>query len=88
MNMRSMAKEGTSVTYEIINELGVVSDDGKWRLELNRISWNGREPKYDLRKWSLNHEKMGKGVTLTEEELIALSEILSEEKKFLSDNQK
>ena len=88
MNMRSMAKEGTSVTYEIINELGVVSDDGKWRLELNRTSWNGREPKYDLRKWSLNHEKMGKGVTLTEEELIALSEILSEEKKFLSDNQK
>ena len=84
----SMVKEETNVTYEIINEIGVVSDDGKWRLELNRISWNGREPKYDLRKWSPNHEKMGKGVTLTEEELIALSEILSEEKKFLLDNQK
>ena len=54
-----MVKEETNVTYEIINEIGVVSDDGKWRLELNRISWNGREPKYDLRKWSPNHEKMG-----------------------------
>lgn len=88
ISVGSMAKEETNVTYEIINEIGVVSDDGKWRLELNHISWNGREPKYDLRKWSPNHEKMGKGVTLTEEELIALSEILSEEKKFLLDNQK
>lgn len=82
-----MAREET-VTREIINEIGVVSDDGKWRLELNRISWNGREPKYDLRRWSPNHEKMGKGVTLTEDELIALSEILAKEKQFLSDNQK
>ena len=88
ISVGSMVKEETNVTYEIINEIGVVSDDGKWRLELNRISWNGLEPKYDLRKWSPNHEKMGKGVTLTEEELIALSEILSEEKKFLLDNQK
>lgn len=88
ISVGSMVKEETNVTYEIINEIGVVSDDGKWRLELNPISWNGREPKYDLRKWSPNHEKMGKGVTLTEEELIALSEILSEEKKFLLDNQK
>ena len=62
ISVGSMVKEETNVTYEIINEIGVVSDDGKWRLELNRISWNGREPKYDLRKWSPNHEKMGKAL--------------------------
>lgn len=82
-----MVKEGTSLKYEIINEIGVVSEEGKWRLELNRVSWNGNEPKYDLRKWSSDHEKMGKGVTLTDAELLKLSEILSEEVKFISETQ-
>ena len=58
--------------YEIIEQIGVLSESEKgWRKELNLISWNGREPKYDLRDWSENHEKMGKGITLTEEEAIA-----------------
>lgn len=70
--------------YEIVNEIGVVSDDGKWRLELNRISWSGRPPKYDLRKWAPNHKKMGKGITLTDDELIKLADLLSAEKVFLS----
>lgn len=83
-----MAKEEPSIKYEIINEIGVVSEEGKWRLELNRISWNGNEPKYDLRKWSLGHEKMGKGVTLTNDELLRLSEILLAETKFISNDQK
>lgn len=73
------------IKYEIVNEIGVISDDGKWRLELNRISWNGREPKYDLRKWAPDHEKMGKGVTLTDGELLKLCEILEQEKSFLSE---
>ena len=76
-------------TFEILAEIGVISERSKgWRKELNLVSFNGNAPKYDLREWAPNHEKMGKGVTLTEEELIALSEILSEEKKFLLDNQK
>ena len=83
-----MAKEEPSIKYEIINEIGVVSEEGKWRLELNRISWNGNEPKYDLRKWSLGHEKMGKGVTLTNDELLRLSEILLAETEFISNDQK
>lgn len=81
-----MTREEFNVKYEIINEIGVVSDDGKWRLELNQISWNGREPKYDLRKWSSGHEKMGKGVTLTDDELIRLCDILSQEKDFLAED--
>ena len=54
-------KNEREIKYEIVNEIGVISEEGQWRLELNRVSWNGREPKYDLRKWTLNHEKMGKG---------------------------
>ena len=72
------------IKYEIINHIGVLSESRSgWRLELNRVSWNGGEPKYDLRDWAPEHEKMGKGVTLTEEELRALKEIIDKEVELL-----
>lgn len=62
--------------YEIVEELGVLSENAKgWRKELNLISWNGAAPKYDIRDWSSEHAKMGKGVTLTEEEYEKLKNI-------------
>ena len=76
----------SEIKYEIINKMGVLSkpalscvegSTSGWSKELNLISWNDREPKYDLRDWSADHSKMGKGVTLTKEELSALREILS-----------
>ena len=67
------------IKYEIIETLGVLSENAKgWKKELNLVSWNGREPKYDLRDWAPEHEKMGKGVTLSKEELIRLKDILNE----------
>ena len=64
--------------YEIIEEIGVLSENAKgWRKELNRICWNGGAPKYDIRDWAPDHEKMGKGVTLTDEELAALKKLLN-----------
>ena len=63
--------------YEIIEELGVLSESAKgWTKDLNRISWNGGAPKLDVRDWAPEHEKMGKGVTLTDEEAKALLELL------------
>lgn len=63
--------------YEIVEKLGVLSESAKgWTKELNRISWNGGEPKLDIRDWAPEHEKMGKGVTLTEEEAKVLLELL------------
>ena len=63
--------------YEIVEELGVVSENTKgWRKELNLISWNGAAPKYDIRDWSPEHEKMGKGVTLSEEEYESLKKLM------------
>ncbi|WP_444644959.1 YdbC family protein [Caproiciproducens sp. R1] len=66
------------IKYEIIKEIGMLSENGKgWKKELNLISWNDREPKYDIRDWSEGHAKMGKGVTLTVEEIKELRDILN-----------
>ena len=64
---------GRDFTYEIKKTLASVkSDSDGWNLELNLISWSGRKPSYDLRKWSDNHEKMGKGVAMSEDEVVLL----------------
>lgn len=66
------------IKYEIKETLGALSENNKgWSKELNLISWNDREPKYDIRDWAPEHEKMGKGVTLTKEELIKLRDMLN-----------
>lgn len=68
----------SEISFEIVETLGVLSTSTKgWTKELNLVSWNGREPKYDLREWSPEHDKMGKGVTLSKEELEALKGILA-----------
>lgn len=67
------------IKYEIVKELAVLSEGSKgWKKELNLISWNDREPKFDIREWSPNHEKMGKGITLSEDEIKKLSEVLND----------
>lgn len=75
------------VKFEIINNIGIISTSKSgWKKELNRVSWNGGEPKYDLREWDPEHTKMGKGVTLTEKELRELAKVLAEEVKFLDED--
>ena len=72
-----MAKD---IKYEIIKEIGVLSESSKgWKKELNIVSWNDGAPKYDLRDWDPEHEKMGKGITLTEDEIRALKALLDTE---------
>lgn len=67
------------IKFEIKENMGVLSASSKgWTKELNLISWNAKEPKYDLREWDPAHEKMGKGVTLTVDELKKLRAILNE----------
>lgn len=64
--------------YEIVDKVAILSESSKgWTKELNLISWNDREPKFDIREWSPDGEKMGKGVTLTHEEMVILKEALS-----------
>lgn len=69
------------IKFEIKEALGVISESSKgWTKELNLISWNGRESKYDLRDWAPEHEKMRKGITLSSEELKKLRDILNDMK--------
>ena len=70
-----MKKE--EITYEIIENLGVLSETKSgWKLEVNLISWNGSHPVIDIRSWSSDKSKMGKGITLNKEEEEKLLEIL------------
>lgn len=65
------------ISFEIVKHFGVISSEKSgWNKELNLVSWNGRPPKLDIRDWAPEHEKMGKGVTLTETEAAQLVELL------------
>ncbi len=69
----------SEIKFEIVEQLGVISENDKgWKKELNLVSWNEREPKYDLRDWNDTHEKMGKGITLSKEEAKKLMNILKD----------
>ena len=64
--------------YEIVQKIAVLSQNPNgWQRELNLISWNDREPKYDIRDWAPANEKMSKGISLSKEEAKALKELLN-----------
>ena len=64
--------------YEVTETLGVLSETGNgWSKEINLVSWSDRAPVYDLRTWTADHERMGKGITMTKEEVIQLRAILN-----------
>lgn len=66
------------IKYEIKETVGVISESAKgWKKELNLISWNDKDAKYDIRDWDLEHKKMGKGITLSTDELKALKDLLN-----------
>ena len=66
-------------SFSIEKNLGTLGEGkGGWNLELNLVSWGGRPAKYDIRSWSPDHQKMGKGITLTKEELESLKKLLGE----------
>lgn len=66
-------------TYEIKQHLGILSKNEKsgWRKEVTLTSWNGNPAKIDIRDWNEDYSKMGKGITLTDEEVQTLKSILS-----------
>lgn len=67
------------IKYEIVKTLTVLSEGTKgWKKEVNLVSWNDRKPKLDIREWSPDHERMGKGVTLSREETEMLKAWLSD----------
>jgi hypothetical protein len=66
------------ITFDVVKHFGVLSEEKTgWKKEINLVSWNGRTPKLDIRDWAPGHEKMGKGITLTQDEAKSLIELLS-----------
>lgn len=64
--------------YEIVKSFGTVSEnDNGWVKEVNLVKWNDRDPVYDIRVWQEGHEKLGKGITLTDTELKNLKALLN-----------
>jgi len=65
--------------FEIVEEIGVISSSTSgWNREVNIVRWNEGKPKLDIRDWSPEHDKMGKGISLTSEEISLLKSILEE----------
>ncbi|MDY6037568.1 MAG: PC4/YdbC family ssDNA-binding protein [Eubacterium sp.] len=68
------------ITFEIVKAIGVLSrNDRGWSKELNLVSWNGQAPKYDIRDWDQEHERMSRGITLTKSEMQNMMELYQKE---------
>lgn len=68
----------SDIKYEITEEIGVLSENNKgWTKELNKVSWNDRPSKYDIREWAPEHEKMSKGITLSNDEFEKLKKLIN-----------
>ena len=74
-----MSDVKNEIRYEIVKQIAVLSESNSgWKRELNMVSWNGRDPKYDIRDWDKDHVRMGKGITLTKDEINNLRDFLNE----------
>lgn len=78
--MAENARRDDDFKYEILKHCGVLSTSPKgWTKEFNVVSWNGKNPKYDIRDWSAEHDHMSRGITMTRDELEQLAELISAE---------
>lgn len=71
-----MEENQSKMAYEIVQNLGVLSESGSWKKELNIVQWGDNIAKYDIRAWNAEHTKAGRGITLSAEELKVLKTIL------------
>ncbi len=67
--------------FEIVRKIATLSTEKSgWTKEINLVSYNDAPPKFDLRSWDPNHEKMGKGITLSRDEMkVLLAAMAAEE---------
>lgn len=75
-----MVFNGEPLKFEIVQNIAVISSEKRsgWTKELNLISFNDAAPKYDLRSWDPNHVKMGKGITLSKDEMKELKNAIED----------
>ncbi|BCP62918.1 hypothetical protein SUT380_21060 (plasmid) [Streptococcus parasuis] len=76
---RSKKDNVDPIPFSIIEHIAVISTSGNgWQKELNLISWNDAEPKYDIRTWKDDHSMIGKGITLFEDEILGLGTVIKQ----------
>ena len=66
------------ITYDVVKKIGVIADNSAWETQVNLISWNHAKPKFDIRKWNVETNKMSKVISLIESESRALADLLFE----------
>ena len=70
------------VEYTMHEHLAVLDEypdrENPWRKEANIVSWNGGEPKVDIRDWSCDYRRMSRGITLTDEQAERLAKALTD----------
>ncbi|RYL95640.1 hypothetical protein EWI07_00210 [Sporolactobacillus sp. THM7-4] len=73
-----MASSNSEVHFDIVKHFGILATESNgWTKELNLVSWNDRDAKYDIRSWAPDKKKMGRGITLTGIECDALRTLLN-----------
>ena len=65
------------ITYDVVKNIGIIADNGTWETQVNMISWNHGTPKFDIRKWNVETDRMSKGISLTESEARELVKVLT-----------
>ena len=67
------------LNFKIVKSLGVVGEPTKtgWTTELNVVTWFDKEPVYDIRAWSPEHTRCGKGISLNANTLKDLQNLLN-----------
>lgn len=79
-----MNNDDREVTFEIVEEIGVISTSGTgWQKELNIVAWNGNQGKYDIREWSPHHDRMSRGITLNEQEMRSIVDLLKRRVRYV-----
>ena len=69
----------TEITFEIQKHYGTIAENQNgWKKELNLVSWNGNPAKLDIREWSPEHDRMGRGLTFTKKETEVLYTLLTD----------
>ena len=77
--MATSKKERKEIKYDVKEHIGVIKTfNTGWTKELNLISWNDGNPKYDIREWDMNHEHMTRGITLFPDEMESICNLLQE----------
>lgn len=77
--MAESEKKNDDVTFEIVEHIGVIAKyNNRWTKELNKISWNGGNAKFDIRDWDEHHEHMSRGITLHDEEMKIMYDLLKD----------